>query len=207
MKCPVCLNECTKNDTKCSVCGFTELHVELINLEEAEIWERTVLKPCRALWRATNSMYNVALDRLQNLAIEGPVTGNTNGVMYSASTGPRATGSGKWVVDKLVSYQDVTTCHYAFGGVTCKIFKVESSKNGDGSITITYLVSKVRDSKGETATSDVRYRYKLKDEDGVVIKNDYEILYGLRVGDVAKKTMVISNPTSTRYSIEFVDKE
>lgn len=66
-KCPVCKNDCAISERVCKKCGFTELHVEFINMEEAQAWEQTVLKPCRALWRATNSMYKVAMDRLQKI--------------------------------------------------------------------------------------------------------------------------------------------
>lgn len=67
MKCPVCKNTCKKSDSICPTCGFTELHVEFINVEEANAWERSVLRPCRALWNASQSMYETALKRIQDI--------------------------------------------------------------------------------------------------------------------------------------------
>lgn len=67
MKCPVCKNTCSKSDNVCPTCGFTELHVEFINVEEAAAWERSVLRPCRALWNASQSMYEAALKKYQSI--------------------------------------------------------------------------------------------------------------------------------------------
>lgn len=50
MKCPVCKNECSTGETACGVCGFTELNVEFLNVEEAENWHRHVVAPCKAIW-------------------------------------------------------------------------------------------------------------------------------------------------------------
>ena len=50
MKCPVCRNETNPNDKECIICGFTELNVEFLNIEEAENWHQHVVIPCKAIW-------------------------------------------------------------------------------------------------------------------------------------------------------------
>lgn len=204
-KCPVCKTEYNADATSCSVCGFTELHVEFVNVEEARAWERTVLRPCRALWRATDNMYKVALQRMNSLsanANKSNLHAPPNNRPSLQNNQPESSTDGE-----LVSHQDFTTCRYPFGGVTVVISNVKSTRNANGAISITYLVKKMHDKKGSTATTDVRYRYKLKDPDGVIFKNDYKIIYGLKVGDTARETLVISNPVPGQYGIEFVDMD
>lgn len=204
-KCPVCKSEHTSDATSCSVCGFTELHVEFVNVEEARAWERTVLRPCRALWRATDNMYKVALQRMKSLApdaAQAAVPTSSNNQAQSPQNKLESNSSAE-----LVLHQEFTTCRYPFGGVTVVISNVQSSRNANGAITITYLVKKMHDKKGATATTNVRYRYKIKDPDGVIFKNDYQIIYGLKVGDTARETLVIPNPLQGQYSIEFVDMD
>ena len=204
-KCPVCKGEVGAADKECLTCGFTELHVEFVNVEEAQAWERSVLRPCRALWRATDNMYKVALQRMKSIAPDAaraaaPVSSNNQA--QSPQITPENNNSAE-----LVLHQEFTTCRYPFGGVTVVISNVQSSRNANGAITITYLVKKMHDKKGATATTNVRYRYKIKDPDGVIFKNDYQIIYGLKVGDTARETLVIPNPLQGQYSIEFVDMD
>lgn len=78
-KCPVCKSTCKETDNMCQTCGFTELHVEFINVEEATAWERNVLRPCRALWNASQSMYEVALKKIQNLESQIPMEQEVSG--------------------------------------------------------------------------------------------------------------------------------
>ena len=203
-KCPVCKSDHTADATSCSVCGFTELHVEFVNVEEARAWERTVLRPCRALWRATDNMYKVAQQRMKSLVLNAA---QAAAVPSNNQTQPPQITPKNNRSTELVLHQEFTTCRHLFGGVTVVISNVQSSRNANGSISITYLVKKVHDKKGSTSTKDVRYRYKIKDPDGVIFKNDYQIIYGLKVGDTARETLVISNPVPGQYSIEFVDME
>lgn len=44
-KCPICRTE--QNTTVCDNCGFSELNIEFINTDEAQLWENTVLQQCR----------------------------------------------------------------------------------------------------------------------------------------------------------------
>ena len=48
--CPVCKNTINENDTKCSICNFTDLHKEFITKEDAEVWFNTIILPYRNKW-------------------------------------------------------------------------------------------------------------------------------------------------------------
>lgn len=50
MKCPVCKTEIQDYYTVCPVCNFFGLHRDFVNVEDAILWEQTVLPYYRALW-------------------------------------------------------------------------------------------------------------------------------------------------------------
>lgn len=52
-KCWVCKNEISISDEKCPVCGFAELHKDVINKEDAQEWMKTVVEPWRKQWKRT----------------------------------------------------------------------------------------------------------------------------------------------------------
>lgn len=49
-KCPVCKAIVNTNTQICENCGFSELNVEFVNVEDAQNWENTVLKQCRNIY-------------------------------------------------------------------------------------------------------------------------------------------------------------
>lgn len=50
-KCPVCKSEVHPGSKECCICGFTDLNAEFLNIEEAEIWQKQVVEPCKAIWQ------------------------------------------------------------------------------------------------------------------------------------------------------------
>lgn len=51
MKCPVCKKAIFSHETICQHCGFTYLHREFINRQDAQDWELCVLVPYREKWK------------------------------------------------------------------------------------------------------------------------------------------------------------
>lgn len=51
MKCPVCKSEVNQVKQECPTCGFTGLNAEFVNIEEAEMWQKQVVEPCKAIWQ------------------------------------------------------------------------------------------------------------------------------------------------------------
>ena len=49
-KCPVCKAKINTNTQTCENCGFSEINVEFVNVEDAQHWENTVLKQCRNIY-------------------------------------------------------------------------------------------------------------------------------------------------------------
>lgn len=50
MKCPVCKNNILNNEASCQQCGFTDLHKEFLNKQDAMDWEENVVYPYRDKW-------------------------------------------------------------------------------------------------------------------------------------------------------------
>lgn len=50
MKCPVCKRTIMMHDISCQHCGFTDLHREFINRQDAQDWELRVVIPYREKW-------------------------------------------------------------------------------------------------------------------------------------------------------------
>lgn len=55
IKCPVCKTTMPSTATQCSSCGFTELHREFINAEDAATWFENVVVPHRIKWEQTKN--------------------------------------------------------------------------------------------------------------------------------------------------------
>ena len=49
-KCPVCKTSNEQNAQVCKNCGFSELNIEFVNVDDAQHWENTVLKQCRNIY-------------------------------------------------------------------------------------------------------------------------------------------------------------
>lgn len=65
MKCPVCKTEYTPTITVCSHCGFPELGRTFVSTEEAALWERTTVVPCRTIFtHMTNEKVRMMEDEL-----------------------------------------------------------------------------------------------------------------------------------------------
>lgn len=55
IKCPVCKTALSSSVSKCSSCGFTELHREFINADDAATWFENVVVPYRIEWEKKKS--------------------------------------------------------------------------------------------------------------------------------------------------------
>lgn len=55
IKCPVCKTNLSATITKCSCCGFAELHREFINADDAATWFENVVVPYRIEWERQKS--------------------------------------------------------------------------------------------------------------------------------------------------------
>ena len=55
-KCPVCKTSNEPSAQVCSNCGFSELNIEFVNVDDAQHWENTVLKQCRNIYEKMVTM-------------------------------------------------------------------------------------------------------------------------------------------------------
>lgn len=58
-KCPVCKTSNEQNAQVCKNCGFSELNIEFVNVDDAQHWENTVLKQCRNIYEKMSEKASV----------------------------------------------------------------------------------------------------------------------------------------------------
>ena len=219
MKCPVCKKEFKETDKACPTCSFTELNVEFLNAEEGEQWHRAVVMPARALWNATQKMYEKALK--EQRAIEKKVADLK--AQYEAlytdyealrksfdalqPLNPRVPATetkrmSGWNTSGGIAHPNFASCSYF--GTRLELTNISSVRE-DNEVTVTFMAKKVYDKGGNTSTEDIGFRYKVKDPTGVIVESEIWIAEGLMVNDVMKGEIYIDDITSNGYSIEFFD--
>ena len=221
MKCPVCKKEYSENDTECSVCGFTELNVVFSNKTEQQEWERTVVRPCRALWNAHSNMYEKLLKRYRGLrakydelksnydSLNQDYTDLKRDFDTLAPLSPKVPavdtmGKPGWNTSGKIAHPNFFTA-WNYSYTQCELSNIYTTCSGL-SITINFLAKKTYDEDGDLSTShNIAFKYKLKDSTGVVILTGSWVKNGLRIGDVVKGYFTINNITSSGYVLEFGD--
>jgi len=219
MRCPVCKNETHTNDKECTVCGFTELSVEFLNVEEAENWHRMVVMPARALWNAAQRMQEKALEEYRKLekktatlkkkydSLSADYESLRRDFDTLAPLSPKVAPSTTnpkpgWNTSGPVAHPNFFEAKKSSGW--CEISNISCRKSGNN-VTFDFLVKKTYDRAGQNGTSYIGFIYKVKDPTGIVIGNAKWLKDGLCVGDVVKGSFSISGITASGYSVEFFD--
>ena len=204
MKCPVCKSACTVTDNICKVCGFTELNVEFINMEEAQAWERSVLRPCRALWTASQSMYQTALKKYQNLEKQYNGT-QPRSTMVPPPLNPalaKVSRTSEWNFDDLVAHPLYAKCSYVGGVSVCEIYNIRGEGNSQN-YKILFMVKVLSTKTGKSER--VHFKWRVKDKDGVVALTGDWIKDGLLPGDATRGEISLNNVGKHDYTIDFID--
>lgn len=219
MKCPVCKNETNPNDKECTICGFTELNVEFLSVEEAESWHRAVVMPARALWNATQKMHEKALAEYQKLEKKTATLKKRYDALYldyenlkrdfdvlaplSPKVAPSTTNPKPgWSTSGPVSHPNFFAAKKSSGW--CEISNISCRKSGS-TVYFDFLVKKTQDRAGQNGTGYIGFIYKVKDPSGIVVANSKWLKDGLCVGDVVKGSFSISGIAGPGYSVEFFD--
>lgn len=69
MKCPVCKKELDNNAAQCTVCGFSDLCHDFLNVDDAISWMEQVVTPYKERWEASHSRVS-AYDLYQTMMRE-----------------------------------------------------------------------------------------------------------------------------------------
>lgn len=219
MKCPVCKNETNPSDKECTICGFTELNVEFLSVEEAESWHRAVVMPARALWNAAQKMQEKALIEYQKLEKKtATLKKKYDGLLADyenlkkdfdtlAPLSPKVAASltnpkPGWNTTGPIAHPNFAACSYQ--GTRFELSNIFSERSGN-TIKVHFVAKKTYDRSGATATSHIQFNYKVKDPTGMVVSTSFWIKGGLSVGDAMQDKIAINNIPSDGYSIEFSD--
>ena len=221
MKCPVCKKECKETDKVCPTCGFTELNIEFLNAEEGKQWHRAVVVPARALWNATQKMYEKALKEQHTIEKKVADLKAQYEALYTdyealrksfdalqplSPQAPTTEINRKpgWNMTDPVAHPNFFTAKYRITGTTCEVSNI-SCKRAGNNIDFVFLAKKVAASKMTNDTSTVSFMYKVKDSSGIVLRTGIWIKEGLSVGDIIQGEFRLTGIPSSGCSIEFSD--
>ena len=219
MKCPVCRNETNPNDKECTICGFTELNVEFLSVEEAESWHRAVVMPARALWNAAQKMHEKALSEYQKLEKKTvALKKKYDGLLVDyenlrkdfdtlAPLSPKVPASltnpkPGWNTSGPIAHPNFVSC--AYQRKKFELSNISSAKSGSR-VIVSFVAKKTYDPAGDSSSGHISFNYKIKDPTGIVVATNSWIKGGLMVGDAMRSEITINGIETNGYSIEFSD--
>ena len=211
MKCPVCEKQIENTVQKCPNCGFEDLRTEFINENELEMWRTYVVYPCKFAYQ-TSIAQSKELERkfkkeLSAIKKAQKETQESNGIAGGDAPTfkkPMLLKKDGWKTEKNVTYKLFYEC--AWGKwVKCEVSNLTLDFTGT-KVTVNFLVKKTFDSNGDTSTETTRFKWRLKDDYGIVVADGSWANYHLCVGDVTKGSVSISGlDSSTQYTLEFIN--
>ena len=216
MKCPVCDAEIKKID-KCRNCGFEDIRTEFINPEELEMWQKYVVYPCRFAYLTATSQAKKMQKAFQKEIEEIKKTQQENMEMLATSN-DKSSVKGKpafkqkkmqqkegWNKTGNITYKNYYVCEWCSGLTKCEINNIVVDVLGSMA-TVHFFVKKIYDSNGANSTSYIAFKWKLKDDYGIVVADGFWANDRLNLGDVTKDVFSISGvDSSIEYVLELVD--
>lgn len=220
MKCPICEEEYFSERSWCSSCGFTKMRSEFVNEEERQLWLKETVEPCRAV-------YGTALESIDSLEEEnGELRDEVDELQekydellekyenevaqlekkLNAKNESHITGISKksgWNYDDIIAHPNYAKCSYVGDVSICEIYNVSCS--GDFKCTkVNFYVKKLYEN-GHSKNSRVHFRWRLKDNDGIIVLTGDWIKDGMLINDVVRGEIIFNNVEANRYSVDFID--
>ena len=210
MKCPVCDSEIRKTD-KCRKCGFEDIRTEFINSEELEMWQKYVVYPCRFAYQTAvaqtkevqikhqkelNEIKKILLSK-QDAAIMEHDESTDSSEMPSFKKLKQQKLDG-WITSGIIIHKRFYECKSY--NTRNEIFNIVVNVV-DNKVTISFFVKKTYDKNGNNSTYFTAFRWKLKDDYGIVVADGTWSNSSLQVGDVTKGSILVSG----LYVLELVD--
>jgi hypothetical protein len=217
MKCPVCDSEIKKID-KCRKCGFEDIRTEFINAEELEMWQKYVVYPCRFAYQTavaqTQEMQKAIqkelkeIKKLQKESEESVVETNNGTIRKSEPTFKKLKTPKKdgWNTSGNIVHKNFYETYWGSGGITrCEINNIVIDRVGNKA-TVHFFAKKAYDRVGANATTYIAFKWKLKDDYGIVVADGSWANDKLNLGDVTKGAFSISGlDATTEYVLELVN--
>lgn len=211
MKCPVCEEKIDNTVQKCPKCGFADLRTEFINENELEMWRTYVVYPCKFAYQTAIAQRKEFERKLQKeLSTIKKVQKDIQ--ESGGAPGSEAPTFKKLVLDKNDGW--FTTGNIAYKGFyecdrgnfsKCEINNLVLNIIGNR-VTIDFFAKKTYDFKGVQATTMISFKWKLKDDYGIVVADGSWYNDRLNVGDVTKGSISIKGiDSSMQYVLELVN--
>lgn len=211
MKCPVCEKQIENTVQKCPNCGFEDLRTEFINENELEMWRTYVVYPCRFAYQTSivqikdlERKFKKELSSIKKAQKDAQETDNTAG--GDAPTFKKLALSKKdgWVTNGNITYKNFYECKYN-RYTACEISNMIIKTIGN-KMTADFFVKKSFDEDGSESTFTTTFKWKLKDDFGIVVADGSWSNNKLQVGDVTKASISVSGiDPSTKYVLELVN--
>ena len=216
MKCPICYRDLPNDADKCTLCGFNQFHKEFLNRADYEKWMEEIVFPCKIVGqtllrqlidetkrrgdalRRQNELTDEVI-RLKDEVIrlnrqilemkkcqngkETPVTTSSKTILYPETS-------------HIICYDNWSQC---------EINNVKIDITGT-TASVSFLLKKTFDYKGNNGLTNVGVGWQLKDEDGVIISSNKTWFEKMSIGDVVKHTIRFYNiDANKQYTLKFVN--
>lgn len=211
MKCPVCEKQIENTARKCPNCGFEDLRTEFINENELEMWRTYVVYPCRFAYQTSITQIKdlerkfkkelSAIKKAQKEAQESESTAGSEAPSFKKLTLNKNDG---WLTKGNVAYKGFYVCDNSTY-TKCEINNLVLDIVGN-KLTVNFFAKKTYDWKGSNATGMIAFKWKLKDDYGIVVADGGWYNDRLNIGDVTKGAFSVSGlDPSVKYALELVN--
>ena len=191
MKCPVCSEEIETNLTVCQNCGFDDIRYEFINDDELVMWQTYVVKPCQYAYRLNHSLQN-EVSRLRREIMKMSSSRTTTAGSYSVFSPTAKTNmSDGWNFDDPIAHPNAAAGNSSYN-ITFSVSNIKSRMTSSSAATVTFLAKKESDKNGNSSTDPFWIRYRVRDNDGIILLNETHYVGGLQVGDVTRETIELT---------------
>ena len=209
MKCPVCEKQLENSIQKCPNCGFEDLRTEFINENELEMWRTYVVYPCKFA-------YQVSIAQRKEIEIKfqkelAAIKKEAQDVSDSSNGEPPVfkklslKKDGGWKTEKNITYKSFYECERHSGRTKCEITNMIFDFAGN-KVSTNFFVKKSFDKDGINSTTSIGFKWKLKDDYGIVVADGSYFNDKLQMGDVTKGSFSISGlDPSVKYVLELVN--
>ena len=213
MKCPVCEEEYPFEFTYCYHCGFNRMRTEFVNEGERQLWIKETVEPCQ-------SVYETALERMDSLDEENDelrdevdelqekydeLLEKYELLIKSGSRSSNLVSQKKegWNYDDIIAHPNYAKCSYVGDVSICEIYNIACSGNFQNT-KVNFYVKKLYENN-HSKNSRVHFRWRLKDNDGVIVLTGDWIKDGMMVNDVVRGEISFNNVEANRYTVDFID--
>ena len=216
MKCPVCEKQIENTIRKCPNCGFEDLRIEFINENELEMWRTYVVYPCRFAYQTAVTQKKELEKKIQKeLLSVKKINDEIQDVLNDIN---RVTASDKtltfkelilnkndgWVKNANVSYKNYYQCKNKDYTV-CDLSNFVIDVIGDRMVA-NFFVKKTFDRFGDNSTFYVTFKWRIRDDYGIVVADGFWGNDKLLLGDITKASISVSGlDPSVEYVLDFVD--